>query len=388
MKIEQRKWDEANGWTPALHGASPLACQIVFVFGAVSTLRDKGLADAVRAAYPGALLFGCSTAGEIYGDTVCDDAAIVTALRLERSQLRAAQASVQSSADSFDAGERIARQLPAGIPDGKLGDLPLMHVLVLTDGLDVNGSEFVAGLSRYLPEGVAITGGMAGDGVRFGETLVFRGPAPEPRAIAAIGLYGANLQIGFGSLGGWDVFGPQRLITRAVGNVLYELDGEPALARYKSYLGGAAHGLPATGLLFPLCVTLRRGEPPVVRTILSVDEDEQSITFAGDMPEGAPAQLMKANFDRLVEGAANAAKVSHAALKDSDAQFALLISCVGRRLVLKEKVAEEVRAVREVLGPQAAFAGFYSYGEISPFTPGARCELHNQTMTVTTLSER
>ncbi len=389
MKIEQRKWSEDSGWTPGEAKRPPMPYQLVLVFGAVTTLRRPNLVGAIRRDYPGALLFGCSTAGEICGSQVSDDSAVVTALHFEHSQFRAAQAVVAESADSFAAGERIARQLPAAVHDPAVGgDIPLAHVIALTDGLGVNGSEFVAGLSRRLPDGVAITGGMAGDGVRFGETLVFRDDTPEPLAVGAIGLYGTRLKIGFGSLGGWDAFGPQWSITRAGGNVLYELDGVPALARYKSLLGGAAQGLPASGLLFPLCVTLGRGEPPVVRTILSVDEAEQSITFAGDMPEGARTQLMKANFDRLVEGAAGAARICHGALQSSDPEFALLISCVGRRLVLKERVDEEVRAVRGILGTGAVFAGFYSYGEISPFTPGARCELHNQTMTITTLSER
>src|SRR5207253_2722683 len=138
--------------------------------------------------------------------------------------------------------------------------------------------------------------------------------------------------------------------------------------------------LPATGLLFPLSIRSRSGETAVVRTILSVDEDAQSMTFAGDVPEGAYARLMKANFDRLIDGANGAARTSSLALGDVPTELAILISCVGRKLVLKQRIEEEVEAVRDVLGAGAALAGFYSYGEISPFTPGARCELHNQTM--------
>jgi hypothetical protein len=60
---------------------------------------------------------------------------------------------------------------------------------------------------------------------------------------------------------------------------------------------------------------------------------------------------------------------------------------VGRRLVLRQRIEEEVEAVREVLGGAPVMTGFYSYGEISPLNPSARCALHNQTMTVTTLTE-
>jgi hypothetical protein len=229
---------------------------------------------------------------------------------------------------------------------------------------------------------------MAGDGARFGETLVFQDDAPHPDTIAALGLYGRRLKVGFGSLGGWDSFGPDRLITKATANVLYELDGQSALGLYKQYLGEHAKGLPATGLLFPLSIRTQSGETPVVRTILSIDEAAQSMTFAGDVPEGAYARLMKANFDRLIDGATGAARTSYQAIASITPELAILISCVGRKLVLKQRIEEEVEAVRDVLGAGAALTGFYSYGEISPFTPGARCELHNQTMTITALSEQ
>jgi len=193
--------------------------------------------------------------------------------------------------------------------------------------------------------------------------------------------------VGFGSLGGWDAFGPERLITRSKENVLYELDGRSALDLYKNYLGDHARNLPSSALLFPLSVRAREKDAPVVRTVLAIDETDQSMTFAGDVPVGAYARFMKANFDRLIDGALGAARSSHQALGEGTAELAVLISCVGRKLVLKQRIEEEVEAVREVLGPDTVLTGFYSYGELSPFTPDARCELHNQTMTITTLSE-
>jgi hypothetical protein len=195
------------------------------------------------------------------------------------------------------------------------------------------------------------------------------------------------LKAGCASLGGWDPFGPERLITRSRGNVLYELDGHSALDLYENYLGEHAEGLPATGLLFPL--SLRTGEDStgVVRTILSVDRQERSLTFAGDVPEGLYGRLMKANFDRLIDGAIGAARATSEGLAGGTAKLAVLISCVGRKLILKQRIEEEVEGVRDVLGEGCTLAGFYSYGEISPFTPGAKCELHNQTMTITAFSE-
>lgn len=241
---------------------------------------------------------------------------------------------------------------------------------------------------KNLPEGVTVTGGLSGDGERFEETLVFCDGPPESGAVAVLGLYGSRLKVGYGSLGGWDPFGPERLITRSKGNILYELDGKSALELYKRYLGDHAKGLPATGLLFPLSLRTKEGEAGLVRTILSIDEEVQSMTFAGDVPEGAYARLMKANFDRLVDGAVGAAKVSYEAIGSSSPDLAILISCVGRKMVLRQRIEEEVEGVREVLGDRTILTGFYSYGEISPFTPGAKCALHNQTMTITTFSEK
>ncbi|MEA3190815.1 MAG: hypothetical protein QOD77_1397 [Thermoplasmata archaeon] len=373
MRLEQRVWDAAEGW----HGEAALPeAQLVLVFGGRDGLAPASL-DRLAHDYPGAILAGCSTAGEIAGTHVHDDHAVATAVRFAGTPVRAVHIDLQQGEASEAAGARLAAQLPAA---------GLVHVLVFSDGQHVNGSALVAGMQQRLPAGVQLTGGLAGDGPRFQHTLtVAAGEAREDR-IVAVGFYGPRLRVGFGSLGGWDPFGPQRRVTRAVGNVLYELDGQPALALYKRYLGDQSAGLPATGLLFPL--SLRRDDGgEVVRTILAVNEADQSMTFAGDIPEGLMVRLMKANFDRLVDGAHGAAETSQAALGSDHAELALLISCVGRKLVLKQRVEEELEAVQQVVGHGAALAGFYSYGEICPAAPAASCELHNQTMTITTFAE-
>jgi hypothetical protein len=339
----------------------------------------------LRSAYPAAHLLGCSTAGEICGTRVTDDSLVATAVRFERTSLQTAKVDLREHTDSFAAGAALAAALPVAEP-GKPGER-LVHVLVFSDGLHINGSDLVRGLVSRLPADVAVTGGLAGDGERFGETLVLSNETASEHTVAALGLYGPRIRIGYGSLGGWDPFGPERLITRATGNVLYELDGQSALALYRRYLGDHAKGLPASGLLYPLSVRANGSEPAVVRTILAVDEAAQSLIFAGSVPEGSYARLMKANFDRLIDGAVGAATTSENALCGRRAELAVLISCVGRKLVLGQRIEEEVEGVREVVGSQATLAGFYSYGEISPFTPTARCELHNQTMTITVFSE-
>jgi hypothetical protein len=378
MQIEQTKWTSLQGWEPHLPGKLGTQAQLVLLFGGTSVLSAGSYRDDLKHAYPQAQILGCSTAGEICDTQVTDDAIVATAIEFERTQVRGNCIHLEPGESSVEAGERLGKALDT---DG------LVHVFVLSDGLHVNGSDLVRGLLQYLPARVTVTGGLSGDGARFQETLVVWHGVPESKTIAAIGLYGDRLKVGYGSSGGWKPFGPQRKITRSQGNVLYELDGQSALELYKKYLGDRATELPASGLLFPLSLHPKEVGEPLVRTILSVNEDEQSLTFAGDIPEGTNAQLMRASFDNLIDGAMSAAETSYRAIGDIEPDLAILISCVGRKLVLKQRIEEEVEGVREILGPQPVLTGFYSYGEISPFIPGAACELHNQTMTITTFLE-
>jgi hypothetical protein len=377
LRIDQFRWTASRGWEPRRPGGGEEGVDLLLAFGATSLLREPGPLGEALAVYPGAFAFGCSTAGDIFGTQVSDESLVVTAVRFTATRIAGVSTPISGLEDSFAAGERLA---------GALDPLGLVHVFVLSDGIHVNGSELVKGLAGKLPGDVTVTGGLSADGPRFRETLVLCGGAPAPGMVAALGFYGARLRVGYASLGGWDAFGPERLITRSRGNVLYELDGQSALELYKTYLGPHAADLPASGLLFPLSLRTQATDTPVVRTILGVNEEESSMTFAGDVPAGTYARFMKANFDRLIDGAVGAARTSRAAI-GADAELALLVSCVGRRLVLGQRVEEEVEGVREVLGQGPVLAGFYSYGEISPFTPSARCELHNQTMTITTLCE-
>jgi hypothetical protein len=378
MKIQQKKFSSIKGWE-MIRNDQPgnQSAALVLVFGSTNLLSDKSLYNSIRKDYPGAVILMNSTAGEILDTEVSDNTISLTAVYFESTKIKAAVTHIQDPADSYKAGKELSAGLdPAG----------LKYVLTISDGQKVNGSDLVQGLQENLPEGTIITGGLAGDGSDFRRTLVGLNETPVEGRIVVIGFYGENLTVTYGSVGGWDSFGPERLITRSEKNVLYELDGKPALDIYKMYLGDAADDLPGSGLLFPLSIRTNDRENSLVRTILGVSEEEKSLTFAGNMPEGAYARLMKANFDRLIEGASCAAQNS---IGENITQpgLALLISCVGRKLVLDQRVEEEVEVIRTIYGEQTAIAGFYSYGEISPSFNFMKCELHNQTMTITTLTE-
>lgn len=351
---------------------------LVILFGPSHLLDNPGPVQTVLAAYAGAPAVGCSSSGEIFGTQVQDDTLVVGLLQFDSTTVRTAAARVTDPGKSFEAAQALGQQLM---------DPLLRGVLVLSDGLGVNGSELIRGLNAVLPPNVVVTGGLAGDGERFKRTWVLHGGHPVSGHVTAVGFYGSAIRLTHGSKGGWDLFGPERLITRSQGNVLYELNHKPALQLYKDYLGDLASGLPGTALHFPLAIRhTQQDAKRLVRTILAIDEAAQSLTFAGDMPQGAYAQFMRANFDRLIQGASDAATVAAAPGTASSPTLSIAISCVGRRLVLGERTEEEVEAVFDVLPKGAQQIGFYSYGEISPYSTG-HCDLHNQTMTLTTISE-
>ena len=379
MRSSQKIWRATKGWTDVIDGGVGADAQWVLVFGSREALAQADAFAELRACHPQALIVGCSTSGEIAGDHVHDNTLVSTSVRFDHTTLRFAVVKVLGTGDDHGAGMALAHEL------NRPG---LAHVMVLSDGLKVNGSALARGLREHLPASVAVTGGLAGDADRFQKTLVYLNADAQENRIVAIGFFGDRLQVGYGSLGGWDSFGPWRLITKSKGNVLYELDGRSALDLYKEYLGEHAAGLPASGLLFPLALQSGHTAGGLVRTVLSVDEQAKSMAFAGDMPEGCDVRLMKTNFNRLVDGAEGAARQGLETLGGRAPELAVLISCVGRKLVLKQRVEEEIEAVRQVLGPQAVLSGFYSYGEISPFGAITQCELHNQTMTITTFAER
>jgi hypothetical protein len=373
MRARQSLWTAQQGWT----GESDGPADLLLAFGGTNAVTDEKLWDELALRHPGAIVLGCSTGGEIHGADVLDESLSITTLGFDRTRLKSAEASVENASGSYKAGRAIGKTLAA--PD-------LKAIFLLSDGTKVNGSELVRGIRSCTGNQVVITGGLAGDGARFGTTYVGLNSHPAPGRVAAVGFYGDAIEVGHGSAGGWDVFGPERRITRSKGNVLYELDGKPALDLYKHYLGDAAKGLPGSALLFPLKVfPPERREEALTRTIVAVDEARHAMTFAGDMPEGFSAQLMRGNFDRLVEGAADAAH--QAALAQSGERVAVLVSCIGRKLLLGQRICEEVEAVQDVFGPRTALTGFYSYGEVSPHAATHCAELHNQTMTITVFGE-
>ncbi|MEO8331578.1 MAG: FIST N-terminal domain-containing protein [Gallionella sp.] len=370
METMQISWTPDAAWSG---GEAFRDADLVLVFADAAYFETPDCYQALKEKFPQACIAGCSSSGSVLGSVISDGDVVATAMRFERGKVRLAVADVTPGAN--------IRMLAAGLMEQLLSD-DLRHVLVFSDGLMVNGSELAAGLNGY---GISVSGGLAGDGARFGKTWVMADAPARSGCIAVIGLYG-DVVVKSGCFAGWQEFGAERTITKSIGNVVSEIDNQPALELYKKYLGEMASELPGSGLRFPLSFRKSRDEQAIIRTLLAVDEDAQSLTFAGDVPQGSLCKLMRTNLDSLIESAGSAAmeaKPQH----NATAALCLVVSCVGRRLVLGQRTEEELDVVREKLGAQTTLAGFYSYGELAPFSDVLQCSLHNQTMTVTTIYE-
>jgi hypothetical protein len=352
--------------------------QLVFAFGSRDLMTDTDFNTAITHAFPNANIIGCTTSGEILDTEIHDHTLVVSALEFENTPIEVRSENIKNYKNLNSTVDALVKKLPLK---------NLKHVIVIADGQNVNGSELAKHLTHYLPPDVTVTGGLAGDDDRFKETFVWHNNSSSTSTLLICGLYGDAINIGFGSLGGWSPFGPLRLITKSQNNVLYELDNGSALSLYKEYLGDFASELPASALRFPLSLRIPDSDDIMVRTILNINEQEQSLTFAGDLPQGTYVSFMRANTDRLVNGAEQAAKQALKGLNGNQPQFALLISCVGRRLVLKQETEYELESVQDVFSENCAISGFYSYGELSPMQTNKQCALHNQTMTITTFFE-
>jgi len=348
----------------------------VVLFGDKQILESKSIVENVRAAFPNALITGCSSAGEIDGVEVKENTVSVMVMEFEKTKIKSSCISLSEGTSSLAAGEKLASELNSE---------DLVSIFIISDGLNVNGTALVNGLRSVVKDDVVLSGGLAGDGDRFGSTCVIYGDDISDKKIIAVGLYGSSVEVSSAAYGGWQNFGPERKISKSKENVLFELDGRPALDVYKEYLGEAADQLPSSALLYPL--SIKKGKEGLVRTVLSVCEKTKSMTFAGDVPEGFTASLMHAKFESLVDGAATAYEEAKSNMNCSEAEqvAALAVSCVGRKLVMGSRVEDETEIAESVLECKFVQSGFYSYGEI-----GARegeSSLHNQTYSLTLIKE-
>lgn len=359
----------------------PLSKPLVLVFGNRYLLESNKIYQEIKEIFnDGEIVFG-SSAGDISSHSVDDDGITITAIEFEKSSFAIKTVNVKNDnqfVNSYEAGYALIQQFDKE---------NLKYVLVISDGSVINGSQLANGMNKVTNNDILITGALCSDAARFEKTICSYNEIPKSGEIVAIGLYGEHLEISFAINDGWTPFGPERIVTKSKDNILYELDHKPALDLYKTYLGEKSKELPAAALLFPLKVKSSNEQESIVRTILNINEKENSMILAGDIAENSTVQLMMTNVDSIINAAEIAAKKANHQ-REKSPELAILVSCIGRKLVLDQRVEEEVDEVVEVVGYKTTICGLYSYGEIAPFNGENNCQLHNQTMTITLISEK
>ena len=350
--------------------------QLLLVFAQKSLLADPAIFKKLRENFTAAQIVSASTAGEIIGEESIEDAVLAIAIKMEKTPFKIVNDNIAAHKNSYDLGLSLAKSLKKD---------ELSYVMILSDGHIVNGSDLLDGIKSHLGEQLPMSGGMAGDGNLFSSTLVgFEGGIKNGNVVL-IGFYGEALEVCIDVQRGFNYFGPERIVTKSDKNILYDIDGAKALDLYKKYLGEYVDELPGSALLFPVAI-LNDNDEPLVRTILSINEEDGSMVFAGNMPEGVTIRFMRSNLDQLINRAEEASKRVTDCVDDPD--LLLVMNCVGRKIILGERRSEEIKALSKSLKGDTIIAGFYTYGEFSSWEkPEKTCDLHNQTVVVTAIKE-
>jgi hypothetical protein len=350
--------------------------QLVLSFGEKLAIIDPAVYQSLKLRYPQADIVMCSTAGEIVNDRMEVNTVNATALTFDRTPIGSACVNVKDFSDSYEAGMALCGQLPQS---------GLTYIMLISDGGVVNGTDLLKGMYACIGNQVIISGGMAGDGLHSSWTVVGLNAVPRSGNIVAVGFYGDYIHVSTASKGGWKEFGAHHYITSSVKNKVYEIDNQDCVSFYNNQLGSYMNSLPAARLLFPLAIVAENDEH-LIRGVLSVDDDNGAITFAGDLPVGTKVRFAKASFMDLIN-AADTAVNELAGGGPYEPDYLMITSCVGRRIVLGPGVDEEIRAVRNGLSGEPPISGFYSCGEFGPDKSGLPAQLHNQTITLTGFRE-
>ncbi|MBU3714142.1 MAG: histidine kinase [Ferruginibacter sp.] len=355
-----------------------LSAGVVMVFADRIFLDNDKLIKDIQEKFPLSKIITCSSSGEIKQNNFQEFGAVCVSVQFEKTKIDIVAKNIYEHKNSFELGKSLAASLE---------QKDLKYILVISDGNLINGDDLISGIQEATDPSVLISGGLAGDADRFKKTVVGLDNNIKEGNVVLMGLYGSHIIVGTGTQGGWDVYGPERMVTKSEKNILYEIDGDNALDLYKKYLGKYADELPSSALLFPISVRKKEDKTFIVRTILSIDEKNKRMIFAGNITEGAEVRFMRANFDRLINAASDAGAQAVSLMNNTPVNLAILVSCVGRKIVLGDRIEEEIEAVAECMSPETTIAGFFSYGEIAPNKDENITKLHNQTMTVTTFAE-
>lgn len=321
---------------------------------------------------------GCTSAGEISCEGYGYNSAVLGGFVSDQVDVHVAFVD-EIARDSERAGEILAASLPGGVH----------FVQLFSDALKGNGCALLRGMTRVLGDATVIGGGAAADNMRFCHTLQFFGPSIHTGAAVAMGFSG-RFRLGMGVRSGWSPIGIAKRVTRAAGNVVYELNHQPALEVYRRFLGKHVDKLPAVGAEYALGLvdnygTMGLDDYCLMRASLAVNHQDGSILYGGEVPQGAMVRFTCCDSNSLLEAAGGAGRAAVAELSGSTPVMAFFYSCLARKVMLGRRTPEETEMVRQILGRSIPILGFYTFGEYGRIAIGKPSVLHNETAAVTIL---
>ena len=353
--------------------------QVIFLFVSLNFKDVESVIEEIKAKYEKSIIIGGTTSGEIIDQEVIDDTVVLAAVKFHKTKLKLYSGNLSSdSSTGYSSGEIFAK---------KIDQENLKHIFLLSDAQTLSAANLLKGMNNELKPSISVTGGLASRNSFTDSNFIIDNGKIKQNSVIALALYGDSLQVSYNAQGGWDSYGVECLVTKSRENRILEINEQPALNFYRAHVDSKVlENFDDDGFNYPIKVRNEEHSFPVMRVLLAVDQEEESLIMSEEISVGSYVRLMKGNIDRLINGAENSAKII-AEQSNHNHQLAILISCSGRRKVMGELVSEEIEAVTDQFPKNTETIGFYSYGEISPFFGFSKTSLHNLTMCITTFSE-
>ena len=384
VSTQKDAFDAGNEAALAALAKLSIKPDILWVFGAI-TYNQQKLLDGIAAAAPEVPVVGCTTDGEISNKGLSVNSVVVMALASDTIRFETTYVE-NLSKDSYAAGAQIGKAFQG---------VGSRYIQIFSDGLSGNADQIIKGIKDHMGDDIKIAGGTAGDGGDFKRTFQYYGNRVLTDSIVAVAFQG-QFGIGTGTACGWFPVGIAKKVTKAVGNVVFELDGQSALQAYERFLGKHAERLPAVGVEYPLGLLEDDSDSEeegyfLCRATMGVDREAGAIIFAGNVPEGSLVKMTIGNDGDIIQAARQAANSAMERLGQVDPalkpQAIFLYSCMARKIVLGTRTDEEIMAVKEVVGKHVPIIGFYTYGEYCPIGECEKSCFHNETATLTIIGE-
>ena len=316
---------------------------------------------------PNACIIGTTTSGEIIEGKAKMHTTVLAFSLFEHTKIRTYASKIYKSSE--ETANALISQFCT------VEEKPRVAISFV-DGLHINGEAFIDTLGKY-HESLIIAGGLSGDNANFQQTVVFTEKEILPSGAVVALLYNEHLQVATKASFGWESVGKSMMVTRAEGNIIYEIDGECAVDIYGKYLGeDIARNLPQIGVEFPLIVKKHGMEIP--RAPLSKSSDG-SLVFAGSIHTGDKVTFGYGNLQAILQYGQSVYE-DHQVQK-SESIF--VYSCMARLQLLGENVNDELLPLQSICN----VTGFFTYGEFYVESVNHKCELLNETMTILALSE-